>query len=381
MARKRFRRAVAGARDAPRSECDSPVRIAVRLGQRAHWVAQRQPRRGRAAGLPGTYLNSFYEIRPLPYAEAGFGYPEAGQTVVDVTNGKIIRLLVGDEPFDVRYGKLLSHERVLDMRAGTLTRNARWSSPSGKQIKVTSTRLGVAGPTQCRGHRVLRRGRRRNSSGVTVQSELVTNEDQPHDVGRSAGGGHPGQPTGSRRPRKHGNRSTSHAPDPSPARCMMATAMDHEIDVPGRVEFKRPMPAPTWRGPRSSAGCARDEAAHRQIHRVRLVEPALPTRHCATRPPRHCTARATAAGRALLNFQRKYLDDFWENADVEVEGDAESQQAVRFGLFHLSTGQCALRRTRDPQQGTHRDRLRRPRLLGHRRFRAPRTDLHPAATR
>ncbi|MDT4940428.1 MAG: hypothetical protein QOJ34_517, partial [Pseudonocardiales bacterium] len=25
------------------------------------------------AGLPGTYLNSFYEIRPLPYAEAGYG--------------------------------------------------------------------------------------------------------------------------------------------------------------------------------------------------------------------------------------------------------------------------------------------------------------------
>ena len=66
---------------------------------------------GEPYGLPGTYLNSFYEIRPLPYAEAGYGYPEAGQTVVDVTNGKIIRLLVEDEPFDVRYGKLVSHER------------------------------------------------------------------------------------------------------------------------------------------------------------------------------------------------------------------------------------------------------------------------------
>lgn len=35
---------------------------------------------GEPFGLPGTYLNSFYEIRPLPYAEAGYGYPEAGQT-------------------------------------------------------------------------------------------------------------------------------------------------------------------------------------------------------------------------------------------------------------------------------------------------------------
>ena len=59
---------------------------------------------GEPHGLPGTYLNSFYELRPLPYAEAGYGYPESGQTIINVTNGKLIRLLVDDEPFDVRYG-------------------------------------------------------------------------------------------------------------------------------------------------------------------------------------------------------------------------------------------------------------------------------------
>ena len=26
---------------------------------------------GEPAGVPGTYLNAFYELRPLPYAEAG----------------------------------------------------------------------------------------------------------------------------------------------------------------------------------------------------------------------------------------------------------------------------------------------------------------------
>jgi alpha,alpha-trehalose phosphorylase len=37
----------------------------------------------------------------------------------------------------------------------------------------------------------------------------------------------------------------------------------------------------------------------------------------------------------LLAEQQQYLDDFWEGADVEVDGDAEIQQAVRFGLFHI----------------------------------------------
>jgi alpha,alpha-trehalose phosphorylase len=96
---------------------------------------------GEPFGLPGTYLNAFYETRPLPYAEAGYGYPEDGQTVVNVTNGKIIRLLLDDEPFDVRYGELRSHERVLDLRAGVLRRSADWVSPAGARVRVTSTRL------------------------------------------------------------------------------------------------------------------------------------------------------------------------------------------------------------------------------------------------
>ena len=59
---------------------------------------------GEPHAIPGTYLNSFYESRPLPYAEGGYGYPEDGQTVVDVTNGKLIRLLVDDSPHRVVAG-------------------------------------------------------------------------------------------------------------------------------------------------------------------------------------------------------------------------------------------------------------------------------------
>jgi len=69
---------------------------------------------GEPFGLPGTYLNSFFEYRPLPHAEGGYGYPESGQAVLNVTNGKVVLLMVDDEPLDIRYGDLRSHERVLD---------------------------------------------------------------------------------------------------------------------------------------------------------------------------------------------------------------------------------------------------------------------------
>jgi alpha,alpha-trehalose phosphorylase len=90
---------------------------------------------------PGTYLNGFYELRELPYAESGYAYPESGQTVVNVTDGKIIRLLVEDQPIDLRYGRAEEHERTLDFRSGTLRRRTVWESPTGRRVRITSERL------------------------------------------------------------------------------------------------------------------------------------------------------------------------------------------------------------------------------------------------
>jgi len=83
--------------------------------------------------MPGSYLNGFYESRPLHRAETGYGWPDNGQAITNVTNGKLLRLLVDDEPFDVRYGQLRSHRRVLDFRAGVLQREAEWVSRPGGQ--------------------------------------------------------------------------------------------------------------------------------------------------------------------------------------------------------------------------------------------------------
>ncbi|MGH3109400.1 MAG: family 65 glycosyl hydrolase, partial [Gaiellaceae bacterium] len=133
---------------------------------------------GEPYGLPGTYLNSFYELRPLPYAEAGFGYPESGQTIVNVTNGKIIRLLVDDEPFDVRYGRLVAHERVLDFRAGMLRRDVEWVSPAGASVRIRSTRL--VSLVQRTTAAILYEVEAVDAPlRVVVQSELVANEPAP----------------------------------------------------------------------------------------------------------------------------------------------------------------------------------------------------------
>ncbi len=287
---------------------------------------------GEPYGLPGTYLNSFFEIRPLPYAEAGYGYPEAGQTIVDVTNGKIIRLFVEDEPFDVRYGKLDFHERVLDLRAGTLTRRALWRSPAGKQVKVVSTRLVSLAHRSVAAIEYIVEAVG-EFARVTVQSELVTNEDQPETSGDPRVAAILDRPleavehemTDRGALLMHRTRSSA---------LMIAAAMEHEVTVPGRVEVTtdaRPDLA------RTTVICGLRPG--QQLRIVKYLAYSWSSRR--SRPALRDQATAALRGatysgwQGLLDSQRAYLDEFWENADVEVEGDPESQQAVRFGMFHI----------------------------------------------
>jgi alpha,alpha-trehalose phosphorylase len=287
---------------------------------------------GEPYALPGTYLNALWEARPLPYAEAGYGYPEAGETVVNMTNGKVIRLLVDDSPFDIRYGELTEHERRLDFRSGILSRQALWRSPTGKTVRVTSERLvsfsqraimairytvePTAAPTR-----------------VVLQSELVTNEPRPAISKDPRAAAALEAPLESEEFMGDDGRAVLvHRTKASGLRC--AAAMAHEVDGPDDCDHPG---AEAWE----------------DLGRLTITatpapgEPLTITKYVsygwsATRSVpalRDQVSAALAEARhagwdKLVAEQRSYLDDFWERADVEIEGDAELQQAIRFGLFH-----------------------------------------------
>ena len=96
---------------------------------------------GEPRAVPGSYLNGCFEERPYAHPEIGYGLPHAGQTVVNVTDGRIIRLIVGDSPLDLRYGQLIRNEQALDFRTGQLSRLTEWISPNGRAVRVRSWRL------------------------------------------------------------------------------------------------------------------------------------------------------------------------------------------------------------------------------------------------
>ena len=90
----------------------------------------------------------------------------------------MIRLLVDDEPFDVRTGELIRHERILDLRAGTLRREVDWTSPAGQPVRIISTRLVCFSQRAVMAIRYEVEAVERPTR-IALQSELVANEPLP----------------------------------------------------------------------------------------------------------------------------------------------------------------------------------------------------------
>ncbi|TAM68874.1 glycosyl hydrolase family 65 protein [Mycobacterium sp.] len=288
---------------------------------------------GEPHGLPGSYLNGVYEQRTLPYVEPGYGYPESGQVVTNVTNGKLIRLLVDDEPFDVSYGRLDTHEWCLDFREGVLRRRTHWVSPSGCAVRVSSTRLvslaqRAIGAIRYEVEAINRAVR------VVIQSELVANEALPGPPPDDPRAGLPLLPPliAEEHAAKGTRAGLVHSTTNS--RLCIAAVMEHVVDGPADAAVnsesfphlgRTTITAKLDPGERLRLDkfVGYGWSGHRSLPAVRdQADAAL--------------AGAQHTGwDGLRAAQRALLDEFWARADIELDGDPEIQHAVRFSLFHI----------------------------------------------
>ena len=99
------------------------------------------PEEGDPAVQNGTFINGFYEEWPIVYSEAAYGFARTGQTMLNVTDSKIIRLFVDDEPFGIAGTNIRHYDRRLNLKAGTLDRELHWETPSGKLVRIRTRRL------------------------------------------------------------------------------------------------------------------------------------------------------------------------------------------------------------------------------------------------
>jgi alpha,alpha-trehalose phosphorylase len=299
-------------------------------------------------GITGSYLNGVFERHPMPYAEAGYGYPDSGESVINVPNGKVIRLFVGDEPFDVRRGELHRHDQRLDFRDGTLHRKVEWTSPAGRRVRITSTRLVSLG------HRAVGAVRYvveavDGAATMTVQSELVANEDLPEV--------HPDDRVkevldeplvtcgsfvlGSSATLVHETRESG---------LRIAVAMDHAVEAPTAPTIATEVDGDLAR----TTITARLEAGER-LEVVKVVghewSSTLETQALRDRADAAVEEALRAGWHALTRDQRERLDEFWLCADVDIEGSPRLQQAARFALFHVFQSAARLELRSVPGKG------------------------------
>jgi alpha,alpha-trehalose phosphorylase len=287
---------------------------------------------GEPVGISGTYLNGYYESFPLEYGERGYGFAEDGQAIVNVADGKIVRLQVEDEPLDVHRGTLEHHERRLDFRAGVLERELQWRTASGHAVQVRTKRLvslslrsvaAILYEVEAVDHEVR----------IAVQSNLQANRS------RVAEGDDP------RKARALGNVLEAklcvddgmrvvlgHVTHTS--QLAMASGMDHLVEYDGDLE--------TLTQSEADLGRVMLSAELEPGQRLRLVK--LVSYHWSSQQSVEwlrdqvdaSLESAIAEGfDGLAKEQRQVLDGYWERADVEVGGDAELQQALRFAMFHI----------------------------------------------
>jgi len=303
---------------------------------------------GEPHAVPGSYLNGFFESIPLPYAEDAYGYPDTGQSLIDVADGKLIRLLVDDEPFDVRQGTLHEHARRLDLRAGVLERTVTWTSPAGQTVRIRSTRLvsfvqravvavdyeveAVGGPARVVVQSVLQaneaepEGRDDPRAAFALQAPLVGELLTSNDLTVSLG----------HRTRQSGLR--------------VAAAMDHIIDGPDGTVASTETSEDLGRVTLST-----ELKAGATLRVVKLLAYGWSSRRSMPALRDQVDAAVAAAHRTgwdgLVAEQRAYLDDVWDRADIELDGDERLQQAMRFALFQILQAGARAERRAIPAKG------------------------------
>ena len=283
--------------------------------------------------LEGIYLNGFYEESSLYYSEEQYGYAQKTETMLNVTDSKIIKLYLGDEEFDLLDGEIVDYQRTLDLEKGILIREVVWKSPQGKKVKVEIERL--VSLTNKHLAVIDYQVTPLNFSGevrlVSALDAEVSNyecEDDPRVSGDLAG--------------QVLNLENKIVKDESA--CVEQKVNNTGFDLVCGMKNKLDT---------TSSYQVKTDTPKQRIERKYIVAAEEGTTINLTKYISYYTSRDyeqsqlveytennlnSAADKTFLEIkteQQNYLSEFWQRANVEIEGDAKLQQGLRFNQFHL----------------------------------------------
>ena len=242
------------------------------------------------------------------------------------------------------HADLESYERVLDFRDGLLRRTLVWRTPSGKRVKVESTRM-VSVRQRHLAVLTLQVTMLSGHAPVVVSSQLLNRQDgkdEYHVRSAAMGEGHDPRKAQGFEGRVLEPRM-SYAEDHrlglgymcSRSAMTVAVAADHLIDSSTPVELVN-------RHDEDLAKLAiRTEVPEGGTLRVEKMvayhsSRGVPVRELSDRCDRTLDRARQHGAVHYLAEQREWFHGFWEDGDIEVTDQPAVQQAVRFNIFSLA---------------------------------------------
>ncbi len=316
------------------------------------------PEEGRPSLSPGTFVNGFHETWPIKHAEEAYGLARTGQTIVNVPDVSVFKLYVDDEPLVLSFAHLWDYRRVLDMRAGTLTRELIWSTPGGKKVQVRTTRM-VSFRDR---HLVLMDyevSLLEGSAPVTIVSKVLNRQDTVPDDEPAPSFADP------RLARQFPERVLH---------CKVAQARDHRILLgyrTGRSGMTLGVGVDHVIDTRAShtveveadgdlsrlvltAEVGPGEAIRMTKYAAYQTSSVVPAAELADRCARTLDRAVRQGVEHHLTAQRGELDRFWDRADVRISNGPETartRQAIRWNLFQLAQATWRAEGTGVPAKG------------------------------
>ena len=286
-------------------------------------------------GLEGNFINGFYESEEIRYGEWNYGFPTKSQTLLNLPNGKTVKLFLGEEEFDMRRGNLRKSRRTLHMKEGVLEREAEWESPSGKRVEIRTKRLVsfVNKNLMAMKYEVTPLNFTGKIRLVSVLDGEVGNHTRKTNPLVDYG------PFGEHLlPEKIEavGESLYYEGTAKNSGLGMACGSSHilsagEYRVKAGKEGKK-----AWLEYEAEGKKGERLVLSKWIVYTSILDWKEGSRESMEPFVKETLRKAGAEGfEELLKKQKVYMEKFWENADVKIFGDERLQQGIRFNLFHV----------------------------------------------
>jgi len=291
----------------------------------------------------GTFINGFHESWPIRHAEEAFGLARVGQTIVNVPDAKVMRLFVDDEPLLLSVADLITYERTLDFAEGVLTRDLLWRTPAGNRVHVRSRRM-VSFTQRHLAVLTFEVTVLDRAVPIAVTSHILNRQDGLNEYRTKFVDQGAADPRKAERFTARVLQPIEHSSDDNREllgyRCAnsgmtLAVGTDHQIETDNQYELVTEVNEDHAKCVFRIHALPGTKVTITKIvsyHTSRNV----PARELVHRCRRTLDRVRTEGVRKQFSDQRAWMRDYWARSDVEVEGQPETQQAIRWNLFQLA---------------------------------------------